>query len=192
MTFCDASVCKVLKTRVHTDDPRTVRRRIARLKETRSSLKNTGVIEGLLAKLEQVMPAVGHPQRWPSTSNAAEWCVRDDDRLVSVPKGPFQDQASAMTLTGLCVLGSVGRMGWKGQAGPLDRAQVDVSRIPVYHLINRPKFSKCHELIAEQYPDGLSREDANKQASLAEDTISQRGGRRVQKNECSLHRRGVS
>ena len=31
------------------------------------------VIEGLLAKLEQVMPAVGNPERWPSTSNAAEW-----------------------------------------------------------------------------------------------------------------------
>jgi len=89
---------------------------------------------------------------------------RDDDRLVSVPKGPFQDHKSAMKLTGLCVLGYVFRMGLKGQACPLERAQVDVSRIPLYHLINRPKLSKLQELIAEQYTDGLSREDTQKQA----------------------------
>ena len=59
-------------------------------------LKTPWVIEGLLATLEQVMPAVGHPQRRPSTSNAAEWCFRDDERLVYLPKGPFQDQESAM------------------------------------------------------------------------------------------------
>ena len=162
--FFDASVCKALKTLFHTDDPRTVRRRIASLKETLSSLKKTWIIEGLLAKLEQVMPAVGNPQRWPSTSNAAEWFFRDYDRLVYVPKGPFQDQESAMKLTGLFVLGYVFRMGLKGQACPLERAQVDVSRIPLYHLINRPKLSKLQELIAEQYTDGLSREDTQKQA----------------------------
>ncbi len=89
MTFCDASVCKVLKTLFHTDDPRTVRRRIASLKETLSVSEKTWIIKGLLAKLEQVMPAVGNPQRWPSTSNAAEWFFRDYDRLVYVPKGPF-------------------------------------------------------------------------------------------------------
>ncbi len=130
--FFDASVCKALKTLFHTDDPRTVRRRIATLKDTLSSLEKTWVIEGLLAKLEQVMPAIGNPGRWPSTSNAAEWFFRDDERLTYLPKGPFADIESARKLTGLCVLGYVFRMGLKGQACPLERAQVDVSRIPLY------------------------------------------------------------
>ena len=51
-------------------------------------------------------------------------------------------------------------MGLKGQACPLERAQVDVSRIPVYPLINRPKLSKRHELIADQYTDAVVREAA--------------------------------
>ena len=108
--------------------------------------------------------SVGHPQRWPSTSNAAEWFLRDYERLVYLSKGPFADIESAQKLTGLCVLGYVFRMGLKGQACPLERAQVDVSRIPLYHLINRPKLSKLQELIADQYTDGLSREDTQKQA----------------------------
>ena len=164
ITFFDASVCKVLKTLFHTDDPRTVRRRIASLKETLSSLKKPWVIEGLLEKLEQVMPAVGNPQRWPSTSNAAEWFFRDYERLVYLSKGPFAGIESAQKLTGLFVLGYVFRMGLKGQACPLERAQVDVSRIPLYHLINRPKLSKLQELIADQYTDAFVSEAAQKQA----------------------------
>jgi len=162
--FFDVSVCKAVKTLFHTDDPRTVRRRIVSLKETLSSLKKTWVIEGLLAKLEQVMPAVGNPERWPSTSNAAEWFFRDYERLVYLPKGPFQDIESARKLTGLCVLGYVFRIGLKGQACPLERAQVDVSHIPLYHLMNRPKLSKLQECIADQYTDALVSEAAPKQA----------------------------
>ena len=162
--FFDASVCKALKDLFHTDDPRTVRRRIAELKDTLSNLGKTWVIEGLLAKLEQVMPAVGNPARWPSTSNAAEWFFRDYERLTYLPKGPFQDLKSARKLTGLFVLGYVFRMGLKGQACPLERAQVDVSRIALYHLINRPKLSKLQELIADQYTDAFVSEAAQKQA----------------------------
>jgi len=162
--FFDASVCKRVKTLFHSDDPRTVRRRIAGLKETLSERGKTWIIKGLLAKLEQAMPAVGNPERWPSTSNAAEWFFRDFERLVYVPKGPFQDVASARKLTGLFVLGYVFRMGLKGQACPLERARVDVSRLPFYHLVNRPKLSKLQECIAEQYTDDLSKDDRLKQA----------------------------
>ena len=59
-------------------------------------------------------------------------------------------------VTGLFVLGDVFRMGLAGQACPLERTQIDVSMIPCYHLINRPKLSKLQGLIAEQYDDGCS------------------------------------
>ena len=49
-------------------------------------------------------------------------------------------------------------MGLASQASPLERAQTDVSLIPFYHLLNRPKLSKLQELIAEQYHDGSSAE----------------------------------
>jgi hypothetical protein len=130
---------------------------VAKLKEKLAELHKGWVLEGLLAKLEQVMPAVGNPTRWPSTSNAAEWFFRDYDRFYRL-KGPFQHHKSASKLTGLFVLGYLFRMGLDGQACPLERAQTDVSLIPCYHLINRPKLSKLQELIAEQYHDGYSAE----------------------------------
>jgi transposase-like protein len=137
----------------HTSDPRTVRRRLGALTETLSKLGKTWVVEGLSAKLEQVLPAVGNPGRWPSTSNTAEWFFRDFERLVYLRKGPFHDEKSARKLTGLFVLGYVFRLGLAGQASPLERTQTDVSLIPFYHLLNRPKLSKLPELIAEQYLD---------------------------------------
>jgi transposase-like protein len=153
--FFDAEVSTLLCNLFHSDDPRTVRRRVAKLKDKLAVLNKGWVIEGLLAKLEQVMPAVGNPTRWPSTSNAAEWFFRDYDRFYRL-KGPFQHQKSAQKLTGLFLLRHLFRMGLDGQACPLERAQIDVSLIPCYHLINRPQLSKLHELIAEQYYDGDS------------------------------------
>jgi transposase-like protein len=161
--FFDAEIIKLLRNLFHSDDPRTVRHRVAVLKDKLSELGKEWVLEGLLAKLEQVMPAVGNPTRWPSTSNAAEWFFRDYDRFYRL-KGPFQDEKSARKLTGLFVLGSVFRMGLDGQACPLERSQTDVSLIPFYHLINRPKLSTLQELIAEQYHDGYSAEQEHASA----------------------------
>ncbi len=161
--FFDAECIRLLRNLFHSDDPRTVRRRVAVLKDKLAKLGKEWVLEGLLAKLEQVMLAVGNPTRWPSTSNAAEWFFRDYDRFYRL-KGPFQHKKSAYKLTGLFVLGYVFRMGLDGQACPLERAQTDVSLIPLYHLINRPKLSKLQELIAEQYHDGDSAEQEHASA----------------------------
>jgi transposase-like protein len=149
----DTEVSKLLCKLFHSDDPRTVRRRVAQLHAKLLKCGKQWVLEGLLSKLEQVMPAVGNPTRWPSTSNAAEWFFGAYDRFYRL-KGPFQDENSARKLTALFVLGYVFRMGLAGQACPLERTQTDVSMIPFYHLINRPKLSKLQELIAEQY-DGM-------------------------------------
>jgi transposase-like protein len=155
ITFFDKEISKRLCKLFQSDDPRTVRRRVAELHARLSKCGKQWVLEGLLSKLEQVMPAVGNPTRWPSTSNAAEWFFGAYDRFYRL-KGPFQDETSARKLTGLFVLGSVFRMGLAGQACPLERTQTDVSMIPFYHIINRPKLSKLQELIAEQYYDGCS------------------------------------
>lgn len=162
--FVNAEVSAMLSNLFHTNDPRTVRRRLTTMTQTLSELGNTWIIQGLTAKLEQVLPAVGNPTRWPSTSNAAEWFFRDFERLVYLRKGSFQNEKSARKLTGLFVLGYVFRMGLQGQACPLERAQVDVSLIPFYHLMNRPKLSKLQELLAVQYTDGLPAEQTQKQA----------------------------
>ncbi len=100
ITFFDAEIGKLLRHLFHSNDPRTVRRRVAVLKDTLVELNKEWVLKGLLAKLAQVMPAVGNPTRWPSTSNAAEWFFRDYDRFYRL-KGPFQDKKSARKLTGL-------------------------------------------------------------------------------------------
>jgi transposase-like protein len=155
--FFDGEIIKLLCNLFHSKDPRTVRRRVAELKGKLSELGQEWVLEGLLAKLEQVIPAVGNPTRWPSTSNAAEWFYRDYDRFYRL-KGPFQHEKSARKLTGLFMLSYVFRMGLQGQACPLERTRTDVSLIPFYHLINRPKLSTLQDLIAEQYHEGSSSE----------------------------------
>ncbi len=162
--FFNVEVNAMLSNLFHTSDPRTVRRRLAALTDMLSKLGNTWVVEGLSAKLKQVLPSVGNPGRWPSTSNAVEWFFRDFERLVYLRKGPFHDEKSAWKLTGLFVSGYVFRMGLSGQACPLERAQVDVSLIPFYHLMNQPKLSKLQELMAVQYTDGLSSEQTQQQA----------------------------
>jgi transposase-like protein len=161
--FFDTEINKRLCKLFHSHDPRTVRRRVAELHARLSKCGKQWVLEGFLSKLEQVMPAVGNPTRWPSTSNAAEWFFGAYDRFYRL-KGPFQDETSARKLTGLFVLGSVFRMGLAGQACPLERTQIDVSMIPFYHLINRPKLSKLQERIAEQYHDGYSAEQEHASA----------------------------
>jgi transposase-like protein len=161
--FFETAINKRLCKLFHSHDPRTVRRRVAELHARLSKCGKQWVLEGFLSKLEQVMPAVGNPTRWPSTSNAAEWFFGAYDRFYRL-KGPFQDETSARKLTGLFVLGSVFRMGLAGQACPLERTQIDVSMIPFYHLINRPKLSKLQARIAEQYHDGYSAEQEHASA----------------------------
>ncbi len=63
--FFDADISKLLCTLFHSDDPRTVRRRVTALKEALAELKKGWILEGLLAKLEQVLPAVGNPPAGP-------------------------------------------------------------------------------------------------------------------------------
>ena len=107
------------------------------------------IIEGLLEKLPQVKSAVGS-LKYPSTSNAVECFFGAFERFYRL-KGPFCDKKSANKHIGLFMLAYMFRMGLQGQASPLERAGIDVSGIPFYHLINRPNLLKLKILIADQY-----------------------------------------
>jgi transposase-like protein len=147
----NSEICEKTGNLFKTDYKRTVVRRVEKLKEKLEKIGKVWVLGGLLAKLPQVLPAVGS-SKWPSTSNAAEWFFGAFDRFYRL-KGPFCDEKSAYKQIGLFALAYVFRLGLKGQASPLERANTDVSGIPFYHLINRPNVLKLKELTADQYKE---------------------------------------
>ena len=131
----------------HTSDKRTVRRRVSKLEKTVAQLGVRHVLSGLLAKLPQVLPAVGSTWR-PSTSNGVERFFRLFDRLYEL-KGPFQDLASAQKHLALVWVGYMFAVGRKGQACPLQRAGIDVGKLPFYHLWNRPNLLLLRERMGD-------------------------------------------
>ncbi len=145
----NSGICEKTGKLFKTKYKRTVVRRVEKLKDELEKTGKSWVIAGLLAKLPQVLPAVGS-SKWPSTSNAAEWFFGAFDRFYRL-KGPFCDEKSAHKQICLFSLAYVFRLGLKGQASPLERANIDVSGIPFYHLVNRPNILKLKELAADQY-----------------------------------------
>jgi hypothetical protein len=132
-----------------TKDKRTVRRRVACLVSLVEELGKGEVVSGVLAKLSQVLPAVGSTWR-PSTANGVERFFGAFDRFYLV-KGPFCDPASAHKHLSLFAVWYVLRMGARGQACPLERAGGKVEALPLYHLLNRPKVHLLRERMAQQY-----------------------------------------
>ena len=134
----------------HTSDKRTVRRRVSKLEKTVQQLGVSHVLSGLLAKLPQVLPAVGSTWR-PSTSNGVERFFRLFDRLYQL-KGPFQDLASAQKHLALVWVGYMFGVGRQGQACPLERAGIEVGKLPFYHLWNRPNLLLLRERMGDAWP----------------------------------------
>lgn len=82
-----------LKELFQTPSKRTVRRRLERLQAEAQDSPAQAVVARLLAKVPQLLPAVG--STWgPTTSNAAERFLGALDRVYRA-QGPFQNQASA-------------------------------------------------------------------------------------------------
>ncbi len=146
-----------------TNRKRTVLDRVSKLEKKLEEKDQVWIIGGLLKKLVQVLPAVQNPQRWPSTSNSAEWFNGAFDRFYRL-KGSFVDEKSAYKQIGLFMLGYMFRIGLKGQASPLERGDVNISTIPFYHLVNRPNMLKLKTMIADQYK-GDNVADQYKQAA---------------------------
>jgi transposase-like protein len=82
-----------LKGLFRTPSKRTVRRRLERLQAEAQDSPAQAVVARLLAKVPQLLPAVGSTWR-PTTSNAAERFLGAFDRFYRC-KGPFQSVTSA-------------------------------------------------------------------------------------------------
>ena len=144
-----------LKTLFHTPSKRTVIRRLKRLKKEAEGTPALGVITRLIAKLPQLLPAVGSTFR-PSTTNAAERFLGAFDRFYR-QKGPFQHQASANKHIQLFMFGYVfhalssqAKVENRGLC-PLQLAGLQVGHIPFFHMLNRPNLALLQKGMANQY-----------------------------------------
>jgi hypothetical protein len=100
------------------------------------------VVVRLLAKLPQLLPAVGSTWR-PTTSNAAERFLGAFDRFYRA-KGPFQSVASFEAFSAEAGAERQGRC-------PLQVAGYEVGAIQLFHLLNRPNPSRLRQAIAAGY-----------------------------------------
>ncbi len=144
-----------LKALFRTPSKRTVQRRMHTLQAEAQDSPAQAVVTRLLAKLPQLLPAVGSTWR-PTTSNAAERFLGAFDRFYRC-KGPFQNVASAHKHVALFMLGSVFET-FSAEAAaerqgrcPLQLAGYEVGPIPLLHLRNRPHPSRRRQAIAAGY-----------------------------------------
>jgi transposase-like protein len=123
---------KVLQTR----DKRTVRRRLARLKEQATALGITPWVSRVEAKLPGLICTVGSV-RLPSTTNAIERFFRAFQRFY-VTRGGFHSALSAKRELLLFVIVYVfTQQATTGQA-PIEVIVPEARRMPLYRLINDP------------------------------------------------------
>jgi hypothetical protein len=144
-----------LKGLFRTPSKRTVHRRLERLQTEAQDSPAQAVVARLLAKVPQLLPAVGSTWR-PTTSNAAERFLGVFDRFYRA-KGPFQNLASAQKHVALFMLGYVFET-FSAEAAaqrqgrcPLQMAGYEVGAIPLFHLLNRPNPSRLRQAIAAGY-----------------------------------------
>jgi hypothetical protein len=144
-----------LKRLFRTPSKRTVRRRLAKLQAEAHDSPAQAVVARLVAKLPQLLPAVGSTWR-PTTSNAAERFLGAFDRFYRA-KGPFQSVDSAQKHVALFMLGYVFET-FSAEAAaerqgrcPLQMAGYEVGAIPLFHLLNRPNPSRLRQAIAMGY-----------------------------------------
>lgn len=139
----------------HTPSKRTVRRRLGKLEGEAHHGPAHAVVARLVAKLPQLLPAVGSTWR-PTTANAAERFLGAFERFYRA-KGPFQSVASAQKHVALFLLGYVFET-FSAEAAaerqgrcPLQVAGYEVGAIPLFHLLNRPNPSRLRQVIAQGY-----------------------------------------
>ena len=146
------AVATRLKTLFHTPSKRTVRRRLTQLQADAQDGPAQGVVARLIAKLPQLLPAVGSTWR-PTTSNAVERFFGAFDRFYRL-KGPFQSEASAQKHVALFMLGyvfetfSTDAVAPRQGRCPLQVAGYEVGSLPLFHLLNRPNPARLRQGLA--------------------------------------------
>ena len=141
-----------LKALFRTPSKRTVQRRVDKLQSEAQGSPAQAVVTRLLAKLPQLLPAVGSTWR-PTTANAAERFLGAFDRFYRA-QGPLQNPASAQKHVDLFMLGYVFET-FSAEAAaqrqgrcPLQVAGYNVEAIPLFHVLNRPNPSRLRHAIA--------------------------------------------
>src|SRR5262249_54256411 len=127
---------KVMKNVLQTHDKRTVRRRLARLKEQAPALGITTWITQGEAKLPHLICSVGSV-RLPSTTNAIERFFRTFQRFYTT-RGGFHSVLSAKReLLLFLVVYVFTQQATTGQA-PIEVIMPEARSMPLYRLINDP------------------------------------------------------
>ena len=123
---------RVLQTR----DKRTVRRRLARLKERAAAWGITPWVTGVEAKLPQLICSVGSV-RVPSTTNAIERFFRAFERFYKTRRGFHSVLSAKRELLLFLVVYVFTQRASTGQA-PIEAIVPEARRMPLYRFINDP------------------------------------------------------
>jgi transposase-like protein len=127
---------RAMKKVLQTHDKRTVRRRLARLREQAPALGITSWISNVEAKLPQLICSVGSA-RLPSTTNAIERFFRAFQRFYAT-RGSFHSVLSGKReLLLFLVVYVFTQRASTGQA-PIEVIMPEARRMPLYRCINDP------------------------------------------------------
>lgn len=125
-----------MKRLFQTRDQRTVRRRLARLKERAAEWGILPWVSAVEAKLPQLICSVGRV-RLPSTANAVERCFRAFQRFYRTRGGFHTVHSAKRELRLLLVVYLFTQHATTGHA-PIEVIIPEARRMPLYRLINDP------------------------------------------------------
>jgi len=126
----------VMKKLFQTTDKRTVRRRLARLKEQAPALGITAWITTVIEKLPSLICSIGS-QRLPSTTNAIECFFRAFNRFYKTRSGFHSVLSAKRELILFLVVYLFTQRCIDGHA-PIEVIMPEAPHMPLYRLINDP------------------------------------------------------
>ena len=127
---------KEMKKILQTEDKRTVKRRLFRLKESSETLGINEWINQTESNLPKLLPAVGS-KRIPKTTNAIERFFRAFNRFYKVRCGFFTVISAKRELILFLLVYAFIRQPGSGKA-PIESIMPEASRMPLYQLMNDP------------------------------------------------------
>ena len=125
-----------MKKVFQTQDKRTVRRRLAKLKESSQELGISEWVQQTEANLPKLLPSVGS-KRIPRTTNAIERFFRAFNRFYKMRCGFFTVTSAKRELIFFLLMYVFVRQPESGRA-PIEAIMPEASRMPLYQLINDP------------------------------------------------------
>jgi transposase-like protein len=127
---------KKMKRVLQTNDKRTVRRRLEKLKESSQELGISDWVEQTEEKLPKLLPSVGSVCI-PRTTNAIERFFRAFNRFYKVRCGFFTAVSAKRELILFLVMYVFIRQPVSGKA-PIESIMPDAAEMPLYRMINDP------------------------------------------------------